>query len=626
MLPNCPQHVVAFYAVLRLGGIVVEHNPLYTPRELRHQFEDHRRASSSRGTRSSESSRTSPPTCAMRHVVSVDLTQAMPFATRALLRLPVAKARESREALTTLVRRAPCRGRSSCHPAPSTRTSAPPASTTSRSSSTRAAPPAPQGRDAPTRTSSRTPARAGRGCPRSNAALDRLRGPADVPRVRPHAVPHVRDEHGRAPRAVPRVRPGPRAEGREDASSDVPARRCADLRAAHGVAAVEQGRLAPRHPHRHLGAMPALGRGGRAVGGADRRAPRRRATAVGVLAGAHGNPVAPRGRPARSACPARHRVPRRRPRRPTRDVPRGERGELVVRGPQVFQRVLEKPEETEAVFVEDPAGGAPGSARATSSRSTTTASARSSTASRSSSSRAASTSHPARSRRRSGATPTWRTAPWSACPTSARARGRRGGRAARGGDARRRVDPFARPRGLTPYKVPKRVVAVDDLPRSLIGKVIRRQVGRPAARGLTAARRGASGDRAGCRRHRGRGCRAACVPPAASTRSTAIPGRPRRTGRTRPATTPGVVVGRVERRAPQRRAPRRAPRARGEGAGATSATSTMMRIARRRRSPNTGPSDAPSSADSPDHDSTPLMRSLTSTDHAPGARDEGARA
>ena len=41
ILPNCPQHVVAFYAVLRLGAIVVEHNPLYTARELRHQFEDH---------------------------------------------------------------------------------------------------------------------------------------------------------------------------------------------------------------------------------------------------------------------------------------------------------------------------------------------------------------------------------------------------------------------------------------------------------------------------------------------------------------------------------------------------------------------------------------------------------
>ena len=41
ILPNCPQHVVAFYAVLRLGAIVVEHNPLYTARELRHQFEVH---------------------------------------------------------------------------------------------------------------------------------------------------------------------------------------------------------------------------------------------------------------------------------------------------------------------------------------------------------------------------------------------------------------------------------------------------------------------------------------------------------------------------------------------------------------------------------------------------------
>ena len=29
---------------------------------------------------------------------------------------------------------------------------------------------------------------------------------------------------------------------------------------------------------------------------------------------------------------------------------------------------------------------------------------------------------------------------------------------------------------LTPYKVPKRIVVVDELPRSLIGKVLRRQV------------------------------------------------------------------------------------------------------------------------------------------------------
>jgi long-chain acyl-CoA synthetase len=29
---------------------------------------------------------------------------------------------------------------------------------------------------------------------------------------------------------------------------------------------------------------------------------------------------------------------------------------------------------------------------------------------------------------------------------------------------------------LTPYKVPKRVVQVDELPRSIVGKVIRRKV------------------------------------------------------------------------------------------------------------------------------------------------------
>ncbi|HYN84368.1 MAG TPA: long-chain fatty acid--CoA ligase [Pyrinomonadaceae bacterium] len=34
MLPNCPQYVVAAFAVLRLGAIIVNVNPLYTPREV----------------------------------------------------------------------------------------------------------------------------------------------------------------------------------------------------------------------------------------------------------------------------------------------------------------------------------------------------------------------------------------------------------------------------------------------------------------------------------------------------------------------------------------------------------------------------------------------------------------
>jgi long-chain acyl-CoA synthetase len=34
MLPNCPQYVIAGFAILRIGAIVVNVNPLYTPREI----------------------------------------------------------------------------------------------------------------------------------------------------------------------------------------------------------------------------------------------------------------------------------------------------------------------------------------------------------------------------------------------------------------------------------------------------------------------------------------------------------------------------------------------------------------------------------------------------------------
>jgi long-chain acyl-CoA synthetase len=40
------------------------------------------------------------------------------------------------------------------------------------------------------------------------------------------------------------------------------------------------------------------------------------------------------------------------PDNPTQDVPAGERGELIVRGPQVFQGYYGKPEETDAVMVD----------------------------------------------------------------------------------------------------------------------------------------------------------------------------------------------------------------------------------------------------------------------------------
>ncbi len=40
MLPNTPQFVIGFFAAARLGAIIVNINPTYTPRELKHQLED----------------------------------------------------------------------------------------------------------------------------------------------------------------------------------------------------------------------------------------------------------------------------------------------------------------------------------------------------------------------------------------------------------------------------------------------------------------------------------------------------------------------------------------------------------------------------------------------------------
>nr|WP_077222618.1 long-chain-fatty-acid--CoA ligase [Rathayibacter sp. VKM Ac-2630] len=104
ILPNCPQHVVAFYAVLRLGAVVVEHNPLYTPRELRHQFEDHGARVAISWNRVVPLVQDLPADLGVETVVAVDLTRAMPAPMRAALRLPIRKARESRAALTGPVR------------------------------------------------------------------------------------------------------------------------------------------------------------------------------------------------------------------------------------------------------------------------------------------------------------------------------------------------------------------------------------------------------------------------------------------------------------------------------------------------------------------------------------------
>ncbi|GAA3587897.1 long-chain-fatty-acid--CoA ligase [Klugiella xanthotipulae] len=100
VLPNCPQHVVAFYAALRVGAIVIEHNPLYTARELRHQFEDHGARVAIVWDKVHDTVSDFPADIPIDHLISVTLPEALPLGKRLALRLPVPRARQTRAAMT----------------------------------------------------------------------------------------------------------------------------------------------------------------------------------------------------------------------------------------------------------------------------------------------------------------------------------------------------------------------------------------------------------------------------------------------------------------------------------------------------------------------------------------------
>lgn len=100
VLPNCPQHVVAFYAILRLGAVVVEHNPLYTPRELAGQFEDHQAKMAIVWDKKAAAINELPEHIRLEHVVSVNLLEAFPAIKRLALNLPVKSLRATKDALT----------------------------------------------------------------------------------------------------------------------------------------------------------------------------------------------------------------------------------------------------------------------------------------------------------------------------------------------------------------------------------------------------------------------------------------------------------------------------------------------------------------------------------------------
>lgn len=105
VLPNCTTHVVAFYAVLRIGGVVVEHNPTYTAGELEHQLHDSGATVVICWERSLAAVLTARPRTDVRHVVAVDLSADLPLVKRAALALPVAAARRTRATMRAAVPR-----------------------------------------------------------------------------------------------------------------------------------------------------------------------------------------------------------------------------------------------------------------------------------------------------------------------------------------------------------------------------------------------------------------------------------------------------------------------------------------------------------------------------------------
>ncbi len=99
VLPNCATHVVAFFGALRLGAVVVEHNPTYTADELAHQLADSGATVALVWTKAVAAVIEAQPRTGVEHVVAVDLARDLPTRSRLALRLPIAKARTLRESM-----------------------------------------------------------------------------------------------------------------------------------------------------------------------------------------------------------------------------------------------------------------------------------------------------------------------------------------------------------------------------------------------------------------------------------------------------------------------------------------------------------------------------------------------
>lgn len=96
VLPNCPQGFAIFHAAARIGAVVVQHNPTYTTEELRGLFADHRAQVAFVWTKRTADVQSLGDGAIPDRIVAVDLIDAMPTVNRLALQLPVRSLQEKR--------------------------------------------------------------------------------------------------------------------------------------------------------------------------------------------------------------------------------------------------------------------------------------------------------------------------------------------------------------------------------------------------------------------------------------------------------------------------------------------------------------------------------------------------
>jgi long-chain acyl-CoA synthetase len=100
ILPNSPQQVIAFYGTLRRGAVVVANNPMYTAAELHQQLADSGAKVAVVLDHAYETLVAAMRGTALEYVIATSLAEYLPVQKRLALRLPLKKARAARASFT----------------------------------------------------------------------------------------------------------------------------------------------------------------------------------------------------------------------------------------------------------------------------------------------------------------------------------------------------------------------------------------------------------------------------------------------------------------------------------------------------------------------------------------------